>query len=333
MRPPSFWNNPPRRPGWQTRALYPLSLLWARATARRLATGPRVKCGKPVIAVGNINLGGTGKTPTVIALVEILKDMNLTPHIVSRGYGGEVEGPHLVDGMKDTAKKVGDEPLLLSGFAPVWVAEDRAAGAKAAVQAGADCILLDDALQNPALSHDLTVTVVDAAIGFGNGRVCPAGPLREPVDTGLLRTDFILAIGADADIETLDADWPSLAQIKQVYGQLEPLETGTDWRCFRAYAFAGIGRPQKFYKSLKAEGAELIATRSFADHEPFSIAILKRMQAEAWAKGANLVTTEKDAARLPPDFRAEVITFPVRLKLSQDQALKDALAALFAQGA
>ncbi|MEO0344017.1 MAG: tetraacyldisaccharide 4'-kinase [Pseudomonadota bacterium] len=333
MRPPRFWTNPPARPGFWSQILLPLSYLWAKGTARRLANGHRVRPGVPVIAIGNINLGGTGKTPTAVAIADILQQAGHAPHIVSRGYGGRIEGPHRVRPMKDKAEDVGDEPLFLSAFAPVWVSRDRISGAQQAVTEGADCIILDDALQNPNLYHDLTVTVVDAEVGFGNGRVCPSGPLREPVSTALARTDLLISIEVADKWRLLSKQWPELCQKPVAIGVLNVLETGHQWDGLPTYAFAGIGRPQKFFNSLKAAGARLLETRAFGDHQTYTLTILKRMQAEAWAKGAHLVTTEKDAVRLPPEFRLEVMTFPVRLEFDDETVLRKALLALFAQRA
>jgi len=331
MQPPRFWNNPPKRPGIWAYLLSPLSMIWRAKTATRLSKGPRHKLDIPVIAVGNINLGGTGKTPSVIALVQMLQDMGRNPAVVSRGYGGQIQGPHQVDPNRDEAGDTGDEPLLIAAFAAVWVSKDRVAGARAAHAQGHDCVILDDALQNPDLSHDLTITVVDAKAGFGNGRVCPSGPLREPVETGLSRSDLVLSVGTAHQMDQLTQDWPALRARPLIRAVLAPLETGFDWAGMRVYAFAGIGRPAKFFQSLKQAGANLIVTRAFGDHAPYNPALLKRMQAEAWAQDCNLVTTEKDAVRLPQDMRHEVLTFPVRIQFEDETKVREALATLFAK--
>lgn len=317
MHPPRFWNQPN---SLLATCLTPLSWLYASATAWRLRRGERRKLDVPVICVGNINLGGTGKTPTVIDLVMRLSAMGKSPIVVSRGYGGSNEGPIMVT-PAHSADDVGDEPVLLSAFTPVCVARDRLAGAQMALAQGADVIVLDDGLQNPALSYDLTITIVDRKIGFGNGRVFPAGPLREPVSRGLERSDLVLAIGVKGTVQTGD--------VPLMTGRLEPLQTGMDWQDLHAFAFAGIGRPEKFFNTLKRLGAKVIETREFGDHQKIPLAMLNRLESEAWAKGAQLVTTEKDAARLPKEWQQKVLTLPVRLAIDDDTELIKRLEKLF----
>lgn len=327
MRPPAFWSNPPTRPGWQAVALAPLAALYAAGTAGRLKKAPRHKPAIPVVSVGNINVGGTGKTPTVIALVELLAGKNV--HVVSRGYGGEAPGPLRVDPKKYSADLVGDEPLLLSAFAPTWISKDRAAGVALAEDAGADVILLDDGHQNPSVPKALNIVVVDAARGFGNGKVLPAGPLREPVKNGLSRADFLISIGDANAQDRFEATWGSDVQIPRFQAHLELLETGMDWPGTKVLAFAGIGDPEKFFRTVRNTGAELIRAEALDDHQPLTAALMKRLELEAQALGAQLVTTEKDAVRLPEDFRQKVLAVPVRLKVQNAADLKDRLLALF----
>jgi len=322
MRPPKFWN---RGGKWHplAMALFPLSKIWAAVAARRLRKGRWETLPVPVICVGNINAGGTGKTPSVIALAGFLAARGLDVHVVSRGYGGSETGPLRVDERTHTVAQTGDEPLLISAFCPIWVAKDRAAGAKAAVEAGAEVILLDDGFQNPALKKDLSIIVVDAEVGFGNGHVMPAGPLREALGSGLARGDVLLSIGSPQAQEKLTANWPQIVGLPRLEAMLKPLQMGMDWQGQRVIAFAGIGRPGKFFSTLRAEGAEIIEAHAFTDHATFSDTILQRLLKESRQKNAQLVTTEKDAARLPASFRPEVISLPVRLEIPNEELLED----------
>lgn len=327
LRPPGFWQNPPESPGWPARLLAPLGKLYAHQTARRVAqTGYRA--GVPVICVGNLNAGGTGKTPTVIALLDLLARRGHAAHVVSRGYGGSLAGPVRVEEGRHSAAEVGDEPLLLSSLAPTWVARDRAAGVRAAEAAGARVILLDDGFQNPAVQKSLSLIVVDAERGFGNGLCLPAGPLREPVAAGMARADLVLSIGDAAAQARFRDRWGAAITRPHLTGMVKPLATGMDWAGTPVVAFAGIGHPEKFFATLRAAGAHLLRAEALPDHAPLPEPLLHRLEAEAAAQGAQLVTTEKDAARLPKAFRGRVMVLVVRLEVADWSALDATLAAL-----
>lgn len=318
MRTPDFWFRPP---GLRARLLAPLGALYARGTARRVAR-PGWRAPVPVICVGNLNAGGTGKTPTVIALAQRLLEEGRKPHILSRGHGGRIKTATRVDPMQHSARDVGDEPLLLAAFAPVWIGRDRAETARAACDAGADCLLMDDGHQNPGLTKDLTLIVADAQKGFGNGLCLPAGPLREPIAAGLARADAVLSLGPATDQAQFAARWGArIAPLPHLRAALEPLPTGLPWEQMRAFAFAGIGHPEKFFDTLRGLGVDLVHGEALADHQALAPALIVRLMRDAAAAGAQLVTTEKDAVRLPQELRNQILTLPVRLAWQDPGAL------------
>ena len=302
--------------------LKPLSWLWAWATARRIATGRPIDPGAPVISIGNLTVGGSGKTPVAREVLRLLNDAGVRAHGLSRGHGGRLEGPVQVDLDRHTAEDVGDEPLMLATVAPLWVARDRAAGAKAAVGGGAETLVLDDGHQNPALEKALSIVVVDGETRgeewpFGDGAVFPSGPMREPMAAGLARADAVVVLlptdmdAADPELLAVFGDTPVLV------ARLEPEEAPPPGP---QVGFAGIAKPWKVERSLTAAGCELADFVPFPDHAAFRPADLAFLADRAEVFGAGLVTTEKDWVRLPPEWRARVTAWPVRARFGDEPA-------------
>ena len=314
MKPPAFWSNRRDTPGLVSTVLLPLSSLWQLGAGFRARRAIPESVDVPVLCIGNLTAGGAGKSPMVAALQVRLAGQGIDVHVISRGYGGSIAGPHRVSERSDSFEKVGDEPLMLSANGTVWVSRDRVTGAKAAAAAGAELILLDDGFQNPGLYKDASILMVDAGQGFGNGRVIPAGPLREPVSQGLSRADLAVVLGPGDQRTACRETWPELQSLMSLDAELVPQQTGLPLEGEDVMAFAGIGRPQKFFDTLRGMGANLVATHAFADHQPFPPAILRRLLKESREASAVLVTTEKDAVRLPQSMRMEVLTVQVRLE-------------------
>jgi tetraacyldisaccharide 4'-kinase len=319
MRAPDFWREDP---GFLARLLSPAGAALDAAGRLRRAVVRPYRAPAPVICVGNLVAGGSGKTPVALSLAAILAERGIAAAIVTRGYGGRLAGPERVDPRAHDAAAVGDEALLAAVQGPCWVARDRAAGVRAAVAAGAAAIILDDGFQNPHVTKDLSLVVVDAAYGFGNGRLIPGGPLRERVADGLARADAIVLIG-DGEV-SVPAATPVLG------AALEPVD-GNRFASIPVIAFAGIGRPEKFFVSLRGLGAALVAERGFPDHHPYRAAELAALRREAASAGARLVTTRKDWVRLPPGERTGIDVLDVVLHWRDPAALDALLAPLIGQ--
>ena len=317
MRAPAFWS---RRTPLST-LLVPLGALYAAVgRLRRLMATPQ-DAGVPVVCIGNLVAGGAGKTPVAIAVARHLIARGLHAHFLSRGYGGTLTGPvRVVPGRHDAAA-VGDEPLLLAGIAPGWIAKDRVAGARAAVADGAQVIVMDDGHQNPSLAKSLSIVVIDGETGFGNGRVMPAGPLREPVAAGLARADAVAIIGEDR--AGVAAQVPTGMAV--LHGALEPIGDCRTLTGETVFGFAGIGRPAKFRATLEALDCTVTGWREFPDHHPYRRAEIETILRDAAAAGAIPVTTEKDAVRLPPDLRESIRTVGVHVAWRDPFRLDDVL--------
>ncbi|MDR3515893.1 MAG: tetraacyldisaccharide 4'-kinase [Azospirillaceae bacterium] len=317
MRAPDFWQNPA---SWAGRFLAPVGAAFGLAGWLRWQRAAPQTAAVPVICIGNLTAGGAGKTPVALAVAAAVIGHGGHPHFLTRGYGGRLRGPVRVDPAHHSADDVGDEPLLLAPVAPTWVARDRVAGARAAVAAGASAIIMDDGFQNPSLRKSLSLVVVDAATGMGNGRLLPAGPLREPVARGLGRADAIILIGT-GDAPGL---FPHGATARCPVLRARPVATdaAATWRGRRMLAFAGIGRPEKFFATLEQTGAVIVDRRAFPDHHPYRPDEIATLRADARRLAAIPVTTSKDAARLPADARHGIAVLPIRLSWDDPAAFE-----------
>ena len=294
MREPAFWYRPASLP---SRLLSPLGALYgAVAASRMMQSGFDV--GIPVLCIGNYHVGGAGKTPATLALVQLLREMAETPVVLSRGYGGTLRGPVSVDPQRHSAADVGDEPLMMARTVPVVVARDRVEGAAVARSRNASVILMDDGFQNPAIVKDASLIVIDGNRGLGNGRVFPAGPLRAPMPPQLARTDALIIVGAGTAADGV-ADVIAARGAPVLRARLVPDATALAALAGkRVLAFAGIGDPARFFATLRAGGIDVAVERAFADHHPFSPGEIAALVTEAAREGLTAVTTEKDFARL-----------------------------------
>ena len=315
MKAPQFWYEPNT---WKAKFLYPLGYFY------NLLTLLRGKLAKPqsysclTICIGNLNVGGTGKTPTTIALAQHFLKKGLQVHVVSRGYKGKFQGTFLVDPQKHKSDEVGDEPLLMSEFTSVWVSNKRKNGIAAAENAGAQIVLLDDGFQDPSFHKDFSLIVVDGEKGFGNKKCMPAGPLRENIVQGFKRADALVIVGQR--IYKFDT-FPT--HLKIIHSTLKPIETGMNWKEGKYLAFAGIADPSKFFKTLRSLGANLIDCVALSDHQNLDGQVLKRLERKANSAHAQLVTTEKDAVRLSNTYRKKVLSLHVRIEFDDKNELEN----------
>lgn len=322
---PRWWYSRGRRgTGAVVRLLLtPLSWIWTAETVRRIAAGRPVDPGVPVICVGNLTVGGTGKTPVVR---EIARRLGGT--VLSRGYGGSEAGPLEVNPQQHTTADVGDEPLMLAQDLPVWIARDRAAGALAAASSGANLIVMDDGHQNPSVTKTLSLIVVDGETRneewpFGDGGVFPSGPMREPLKAGLARADTVIIL-LPADLAEPNADLVRLfSPLPVLTAHLVPASPPPPGP---QVGFAGVGKPWKVERAWQAAGCELADFWPFPDHHVYDEATLRRLAERAAQFGAGLVTTEKDWARLPPGWQGRIAAWPVRAVFDDEAALDAILA-------
>jgi tetraacyldisaccharide 4'-kinase len=320
---PDFWG---REPGLAADLLLPFSAAWDAAGRLYRALAHPYRAPVPVICVGNLVAGGAGKTPVTLALAAWFAGRGLAVNVVARGYRGRLSGPCRVDLFRHNFGEVGDEALLLAARAPTWIARDHAAGIAAAAIAGAEIVLLDDGFQNPTIHKTLSLIVIDTAYGFGNGRVIPAGPLRENLDRGLDRADALILLTAEG--EQRSASSAKINGQRPVLSAMLAPVAGERFADQRVLAFAGIGRPAKFYATLRALGAEIVAECSYPDHHAFSERDLTALRRAASGRGARLVTTAKDFVRLPAAARADIEVLEVEVRWSDPNALAGLLASL-----
>lgn len=319
FRPPGFW----AAGGgsiWPM-LLSPLAALYGLGNRlNRTFTTAREGGGVPVISVGNLVAGGAGKTPVALGLAALLRQLGHQPHFVSRGYGGKLEGPVRVDPQRHRADETGDEPLLLARAAPTWIARRRPLAVRAAAAAGASCVIADDAHQTYSLNRALSMLVVDSDYGFGNGRLLPAGPLREEVASGLARSDAVILLGEGA------AALPGFGALPVFRARLTPeADDVLHLRGKRVLAFAGIARPEKFFATLQQAGAILADRRAFPDHAAYDEDTIMRLVEAAHAQDAIPVTTAKDLVRFPPEARPMVACLRVDLRFDDEMAVSDFL--------
>lgn len=312
MRTPEFWDKKDPLSQMTRAVLMPIGSLYGATVRWNARRAQPYRPSVPVVCIGNLTAGGTGKTPIAIAVADSVIAHGRNPFFLSRGYGGRLRGPVVV-GKEHTAEDVGDEPLLLSRKAATVVARDRRAGAALAVERGADVIVMDDGHQNFSIAKDLSIVVVDGETGFGNGLVLPAGPLREPVREGLKRADAVIVMGPGAP-PLDDFSGPVLKAVVET-------ASNSNWTGRRLIAFAGIGRPAKFFRSLQAQGADVVGMIAFPDHHFYTAKEIAGLKAKARDQNAQLITTEKDYVRLTTADREGIATLPIRVVIEPRDAL------------
>jgi tetraacyldisaccharide 4'-kinase len=323
MRAPRFWWHP--SPSLQADLLRPVGLIYGSIAARRMRQrGEQVEM--PVLCIGNFTAGGAGKTPTALAIASILGAAGENPAFLSRGYGGCLAGPVRVQPQHE-AVDVGDEPVLLSRSAPTIVSRSRPAGARLAYEVGATVLVMDDGLQNPSLMKDCSIAVVDGATGIGNGLPLPAGPLRAPMAIQWPLVDAVLVIG-DGEPGRRIAEAADERGKRVFTGTLEPApEAAQALKGRKVMAFAGIGRPEKFFDTLHACGAIVDVAHAFPDHHPYKPEEISALRQEAEALGLLAVTTEKDLVRIPGGAKSwpDLTALPVRLRIENETSLRNLL--------
>lgn len=316
IRTPKFWY---KKSGVLSLALSPLSVAYQAVSQRKINKTSRYTSKIPVLCIGNLTAGGSGKTPVVGALAQLFKQQGKKPHILSRGYGGKIRGTTKVNTDIHTAKEVGDEPFMHAKNNTCWVSPNRVQAAKMIENGGnADLIIMDDGFQNPDLKKNVSIVVVDGNVAFGNEHIIPAGPLREPIDEGIKRADALIIMGDDRHY--LTERFSYLMPVFQ--GYLTPDTNTKIWSGKKIVGFTGIGRPEKFRQTLLSIGADIKDFIPFADHHFFSLSDINKLVRLSEKHDAQLVTTEKDWGRLPASHHSTITPIPVNVKWKDEKALK-----------
>ncbi len=311
MMTPLFWKTRSTR----AKMLLPLSLVYEACYLLKRAFTVQVKLPVPVVCIGNVTAGGSGKTPLALHIGALLKEKNVTAFYVSRGYGSAITTPVLVNAEKHRSYEVGDEPLLLAQILPTVVGKDRLQAANYAIANGAKLLIFDDGFQNKKIFKDFSFLVVDGTVGFGNGFLLPAGPLRERFVMAVKRAHSVIVINPAATLPSVPKDTPLLLARTQVVGLAERL------RGQKVVAFCGIAFPEKFQSTLSALGARIVAFKSFADHAHYRHETLLPLAHIASNEKAYLVTTRKDFVRLPRGFKDKVVVVDIELSFRNPDIL------------
>ena len=322
---PNFWLKLTLKTAIAVFLLYPFSILWISLNKLRMIYTTPTLSKIPVICVGNLTIGGNGKTPTSIKVQSLLRDEGYKPHILSKGYKGKLKGPHLVNSEKDSFIDVGDEALMMSFYGPTWIARDRRAGIKSIIAAGADVIILDDGFQNNSIKKDFSILVIETTVGFGNGYLIPAGPLREHIASGMNRADAIVTIGDDKAQAEFMLNNSFMKEIRTIKGKLIPKKKYINLKKKKVVAFAGIAHPKKFKITLNELGANIIKFKEFTNHKFFKLKYLEDLITCAKKHNALLITTEKDFMRIPKKLRHNFQILKVELEFHNQKVLMDKL--------
>lgn len=309
MKTPQIW----KKRNFLSNLLLPISWLYGAATYLRVHTKKSSKVSVPVICIGNLTAGGTGKTPVSVAIAGLLQQNGKNPFFLSRGYGGKLKNI-LVNPEKHSADLAGDEPLILTRQAPVVVDSNRVKGAELAIHNGADCLVMDDGFQNPGLYKDLSFLVFDGAYGAGNHRLIPAGPLRESLKQGFKRAHALIIIGEDKTNISAQTALP-------VFGaDIEEIKPATNNK--KVLAFAGIGHPQKFYDSLMRCGLTIFKVQNFPDHHFYTKTELQNLIQTAQKHDLDIYTTSKDYVKIPPELKKYFKVLEIKIKWKEPSKLK-----------